>query len=301
MSCLNSTSPIDIDPQKQSGTCDLKCNYQFKYRDFLTTAVNRGDHISLRPKSIADNATAVRFNSQNYAVSEMRLYSPSLHSFRGKKSRAELIIVHTSESGNHPLLVCIPVLGGGLGSSSSSQYISKLIKTMSKTAPTDGDTTDIDNPHLNLNDFVPIGEPFFSYTGTQPYQPCQGRNYYVVFEPRTSACGIDDANFETLMSIIEANAYNTVSGTRFFLNKDGAQNGFASEDDIYIDCQPVGESEETTETLHSTSGSGSGSSSQKNSEWLKPLLVCILFFVIIIVFKYVLKSAGGWFSKIKKK
>ena len=287
MSCLSSTAPINIDAEKQSGTCDLKCNYQFRYSDSVSTATNRGDYISLNYEP-ASGTPPVRFNSNEYIVSEIRIYTPSLHTFRGNNAKGECIIVHTSNSGKSPLLVCIPILSGS-NSSLASQYLSRVINTMSKTAIDDSETTRI-NKSFNLNDFVPL-KPFFSYTATQPYQPCRGENNYVVFIPSDSVCSISDTDFETMSSVIHKNAYKVIDGTPFFYNSQGPGQSLGSGDDIYIDCQPVGQSDETTETLYTNSDDDTSNIFQ--GDVFKYLLIFLVFLAILFAFNYLLNYLGN--------
>jgi len=291
MSCLSSTAPININPETASGSCDLKCDYQFNYTDSISTVVNRGDYLSINYEP-ASSAPAVRFNAYDYSVSEIRIYTPSLHTFRGVKAKGECIIVHTSASGNSPLLVCVPILGGR-NSSVASQYLSRVIWNVAKTAPDDGESTRVAHA-FGLNDFVPAA-PFFSYTGTQPYQPCHGENYYVVFEPSVSVLGISDKDLETLGSVIHENAYTVNDATPFFYNKAGATQGIGgSGDDIYIDCQPVGASEETTDVI-SSSSSDSETPNIFQGDVLKYILMVLMFISMLYAFNYLLnylKSKG---------
>ena len=289
MSCLSSTAPIDIDAEKQSGTCDLKCNYQFHYSDSISTATNRGDYISINYEP-ASAAPPVRFNSYEYTVSEMRIYTPSLHTYNGSKAKGECIIVHTSSSGNAPLLVCVPIINGD-SATNASQYLSEVINTMSKTAPVDGDSTQIQQS-VNLDDFVP-SKPFYSYAGTQPYQPCKRKNNYVVFIPSDSMCSFSHANLKMLKSIIRKNAYTTNTSTPFFYNSNGPSQTSFQGDDIYIDCQPVGESSETTDMLYSgSSSSGNMDSTIFKGDWIKYLIIFLVFLTIIYGFNFLLNYLG---------
>jgi len=107
MSCSNSTSPINIIRTQSSGTCDLKCNYRFKYNDSTTIIKNKGNYLSFSYDK--PNVDQVLYNSNSYYVEELRIYTPSLHKYEGTNSDAELIIIHRSDSAGK-LLVCIPIV-----------------------------------------------------------------------------------------------------------------------------------------------------------------------------------------------
>ena len=104
MSCLKSNSPIDISPTNVKGDCSLKCKYSFNYGDSFITIKNKKKYLTL---GYDNSNTNVIFNGLKMQVSEIRVFSPSLHTFDGNKSDAEMIIIHQGFGKN--LLVCIPI------------------------------------------------------------------------------------------------------------------------------------------------------------------------------------------------
>jgi carbonic anhydrase len=282
MSCSNATSPINIDIKRVYGKCDLKCDYRFKYTNSASVATNRGDYISLTYDSSA--TSPVVYNSKNYDVKEIRIYTPSLHQYNGKSVEGELIIVHNSNTGARPLLVCIPIKKTNV-SSKSANLLTEVINSVANYAPTEGETATINLEKLNLNTFVP-SKPFFSYTGTDPYQPCGGKNDFIVFMPLNGGIDISDGTLRQLQSVIRAHQYTiTTSDVPFFLNEKGPRNNDISGDDIYIDCQPVGASEETTEVVESTSSSSSSSNMSFNDIMKRPgiqFILAVLFSIVVL-------------------
>ena len=59
------------------------------------------------------------YNAIGYDVQEIRLYIPSLHSYNNSKTDGEFIIIHSSNTGSNPLLVCIPIKSNNTTSVSS--------------------------------------------------------------------------------------------------------------------------------------------------------------------------------------
>lgn len=239
MSCSTSNSPIDITLSKISGKCELKCDYNFSYNNSSCVATNRGNYISLSYDN--SNTPAVTYNSIIYNVQEIRIYIPSLHSYGGSKSDGEFIIVHSSTTGSKPLLVCIPININN-STSVSALFFTTLIDTISNNAPSNGETTTIQISNYNLNSFVPR-KPFFSYSAKEPYQPCNTNVDFIVYNPQNATLDITKSSFTKLKKIIEAQTYNVKSGTPLYYNEKGP--GTSGTDQIYIDCQPVGQSEET--------------------------------------------------------
>lgn len=292
MSCSSSNAPIDISSSNSSGKCDYKCDYKFKYQTSSCIGKNMGDYISLS----YDNTSSsyVTFNLTSYVVKEVRIYHKSLHSFNGNKMDGEMIIVHVSNTGEMPLLVCIPIQISN-SSSISSGFFRNVVTSMSKNAPSEGDSTTIKINNYNLNSLVPK-KSFYSYTATEPYQPCSENVNYVVYDASEIYLDIPQDVYDNLKKIITENYYTVKSGVSFFYNSKGPNT--ASEDDIYIDCQPVGQSDETVNVTNSTSSINYDFSFEdlKNNDFFK-FIISIIIFLIIIYFFYSITSIFKIFGK----
>jgi len=286
MSCPNATAPIDISISKIVGKCDLKCSYSFHYSNSSCIATNRGDYISISYDKTS--SPPVLYNATGFDVKEIRLYTPSLHSYNDSKTDGELVIVHTSNTGAKPLLVCIPIKSNNT-SSVSALFFKTLIDTVASSAPSDGETTTVNIPKFNLDLLVPR-KPFFSYSATEPYQPCSENVDYIVFGPLQGSLDMMPETLTKLQSIILSNPYDIKKGPNLFYNDKGPSQGGAGGGEIYIDCQPVGSSDESTEVV---TDMGSSPYPSTISEWLsnpvvKLFLGSLLFIVMLYVVKYAL-------------
>jgi carbonic anhydrase len=287
MSCSNATAPIDISKDNVTGKCDVKCKFTYNYNDSSCVATNRGDYISLAYDT--SSSQPVTYNSSSYDVKEIRIYSPSLHSFNGSKADAEFMIIHNTFAGANPLLVCVPIKSSN-SSEASSKILSTIINTVASNAPTVDEQTTVNLSKFNLNAFVPK-TPFFSYTASEPYQPCnEGKNEYIVYATEFSI-GITDTTLSSLKKIITENAYDIKPSPGLYYNEKGSASKFSS-DEIYIDCQPVGQSEEEDVIV---TDSGSSSDFFKNKDIMKnPIfqifLGAIIFLVIIYLIKFLVSA-----------
>ncbi len=295
MSCPNATAPIDINTSNVVGKCDYKCEYSFQYNDSSCIATNRSDYISIAYDS--SSSPPVTYNSSAYNVKEIRIYSPSLHSYMGNKTDGEAIIVHDSASGAPPLLVCVPIKVSNTGSVGSN-YLSSIVNTVAQNAPADGEQTTVSISRFNLNAFVPR-KPFFSYTASEPYQPCStNKNEYVVFTLSDGSIGITKDTLDKLHSVIKTNAYDVKTGSLFYNEKGPVSSD--RDGQIYIDCQPVGQSEEE-EIIVTDTGSSSfniNTSNIMNNTYFQMFLGSLIFVAIIYLFKVCLdlyrnKSGGS--------
>lgn len=287
MSCPDATAPIDISRANITGKCDLKCEFSFHYNDSVCVATNRGNYISLSYDT--SSSPPVTYNSSTYDVTEVRIYSPSLHSFNGTKTDGEFIIIHNSASGSNPLFVCIPVKSSNTGET-SGKNLTNIIQTVASNSPAEDEKTTVAISRFNLNAFVPR-KPFFSYTGSEPFLPCSsGKIEYIVFST-DSAIGVAERVIGALQKVISENSYDIKLSPGLFFNEKGPTNGPGS-DQIYIDCQPVGESGEQ-EIMVTDSGSSVNSITTENimeNKYFIMFLGCISFVVIIFLIKTVVYS-----------
>jgi carbonic anhydrase len=292
MSCPNATAPIDISMSKITGKCDLKCSYSFNYNNSSCVATNRGDYISIS----YDKSTAppVMYNATKYDVQEIRLYTPSLHSYNDSKTDGELIIVHSSNIGARPLLVCIPIQSNNT-SSESALLFKTIIDKVSNSAPAEDESTTVNVQNFNLTNIVPK-KPFFSYSATEPYQPCSTSVDYIVFSPLQASLDIMSDTLSKLQSIIKSNPYDVKKGPNLFYNEKGPGSNL-SNGEIYIDCQPVGESDETTQVV---TNMGTDVYPETFKDWLKyPLVQLLLGSLLFILILYFVKYFLGLIKPAK--
>ena len=161
---------------------------------------------------------------------------------------------------------------------------------MSSNAPAENEKTTVNISKFNLNAFVPR-KPFFSYTATEPFQPCStSKTEYIVY-PSDTAIGLDDRLLRSLQKLISRNSYTIKTGPGLFFNQKGPTDGVGS-DQIYIDCQPVGHSE-NEEIVITDSGSSADKITTENimqNKYFQMFLGCIVFLVLIYVVKLLVYS-----------
>jgi carbonic anhydrase len=273
MSCSKATAPVNI-TNNTTSTCDLKCDYSFKYPISNLQVTNRGDYLSL--KTDPESVPPVTYNAEQYQVQEIRIFVPSLHTYGGKKADAEMIIVHNSSSGSGKLLVCIPI-NKGSSSSKNATTFDTILSKVSKTAPSVNKQTLVNLPTFSLNDFVPM-KPFYSYNGTLPYAPCNGKYSYVVFSKNNGAdLTMSSSAYSSLSKIISSNSYAVKNGSGgIYYNPKGPSQSTGLGEDIYIECNPTGSSGETL-----VKSSNSSSTSLFSSDSVSNVLNSVYFQVIV--------------------
>ena len=289
MSCPNATAPIDI-IKTLADECDLKCDYSYDYPKTSISAQNKGDYIRLAfdPQNVAP----VRFNKVKYNCIDARIYQPSLHRFGGKQTPAELVINHKSDTTAQTLLVCIPIIEDP---NNKAGTLDALITQIASTAPRTGSSANISIPGFSLNNIVP-GKPYYSYSGTLPYTPCNGKVDYVVY-PDTYAATLSKVTLAKLttvgVSIITAQSYAVHHNPDgYYYNDKGPSPMNSSGDDIYIECNPTGadgevlvpEGNASSTSTNANMDIGDKIKSILSSPWIAGLFGAILLYLIIVGF-----------------
>ena len=266
--------PINISPKNVYGKCDLKCIYNFKYKETNLTVKNNGINISMTCDNT--NVPPVMYNEAKYNVSQIMIFSPSLHLFNENKVDAEIIIEHIPESGGQNLFVCIPIIKSG-DSTTASTLLSQVIAGVAANAPAANETTNLNISGFTLNQIVPKS-PFFSYSGTYN----NSTSDFIVFG-KNYAIPLNEKVLTILSSIIKP--FNLpMIGDNLFFNAKGPNSSGSVGDGIYISCQPTGSSEEETEITNTKSSSSYDMGNLLDNSTLKLIIKivvgCILFIVV---------------------
>ena len=283
---------INISPDAVSGRCEAKCIYNYSYPPNSVVKIKHETYfIAVEQDPDTTTSTSpVTYNEESYNVTKGLLFSPSLHLFNNNKMDAEVMIEHLSVTGGKKLFVCVPIRQSG---GESSKMLSEIINETAKKAPAVSETTTITvNQPLSFNDMLPKG-PFFSYTGKYGDETCDFIVYGKLF-----GIPLSETDLKTLRDMIKP-FHLPMFGENLFVNSKGANSsGGKNEDGIYINCQPTGTSEETTEVTTTSASSTSDSSMTGWSEsTINKLWMAFYILSIIVIIVYAMNSffnaAGG--------
>ena len=293
MSCAQSTSPVNIINNPQFN-CDLKCDFSYNYTTSPVLIIsNKGEYLSIKLDSVQN----ITYNASTYSLNEMRIYQPSLHSYNGKKTDAELIIIHTRDTSVGNLLVCVPIMTGSANSDSLA-IIDKIVSNASLMTNSSNKTTNVNIPTFSVKTLIPL-KPYYSYSGTLPYPPCNGEYDYIVFNKDENAIlSISAKAFNALSKIITKNAYPIRQNGGVFYNKKGPSPSTNTSDDIYMECVPTGSDGEQLVPIETSTNNMFDNHSIQNfyndNKW-------VLWVVIGIILTFSIKKLGSIaFNKIAK-
>lgn len=287
MICPNGTAPININETKyKKNKCDMKCEYSFNYSYTNIIAKNKGDYLQY---SFDPSPTPpVVYNSKNYNVGKMRIYQPSLHEWNGNNADAEIVIEHMSVDGTENLMVCIPVLSK---TGVVNDALENILKEVFGTANSEGRETNIKLPTFTLNQ-IALFKPYYNYTGTLLYSPCNGNYNYVVYSIK-DALLIHGKTLDNLKNIIRENTYETIDmdDNDVYYNKDGPTSLKNGEDNIYIECNPTGTDGDNEMVIEKKERSIDTIGNQLLQNTLfKAIMGAIVFIVIVVLFSYLVNK-----------
>lgn len=281
------TTSIDITKRGVGGRCDLKCAYTFKYPVSNSTLTNRGIHLALSYD--ATTMAPVTYNTQPYGVSQIHIYSPSLHLFNGRKEAGEIVIVHTPQKGGDNLYVGVPLILPGGSTGAGAAAIHEIIARAGDSAPADGDSVALNlSGGFTLDAIVPSRLPYISYTGNNMNNDYMSP--WIVFG-RENGINLSTDDAAALAKIVQPFDL-ALTGERLYLNEAGANSLAADQPgDVYISCEPTNTSEEQVEVT-TTSTSGGGTTKWNWGDMFKGSAWAIAIQVLIIVAVVV----GGFFG-----
>ena len=230
--------------------CKKLCSLSLSYNLSKCTVKNNGNHLSLGYDD--NNGSQVVFNKSHYKIKDIKLFSPSVNKYNNQQAACELVIIHQNNYLDY-VAICIPIKKG-------IAIYPSLLSNIIKYAPHDnnGQNVSLNIDNYSMNEFVPF-KPFYYYTSKAFWDRNINKVDYVVVKTDESNCTINDELLKTLKSIIQYNTYKPKKGVVIYYNKRGIKK-VGSDDNIYIDCQPIPPQGEPklTDYLKKTDVSGDG-------------------------------------------
>lgn len=242
--------PINIDTTVKAENCNMYCDYKYEYNDSSCVVYNAGDMLKIKYDLKSDGTVSQAFlNKKKYNVSGIQIFQPSKNTYKGTRADIEVVIRHEGDN-KEQLLVSIPFIVS-TGSSASSNLksgglvldniINEFIKQSAGRTmnPNEGYQVNINN--FNLNNFIPNTPYYFFYVNTAT---CNQSN--IVFDMLKSGQTISQTVVDKLNKVLlenrVKNTYPAITTQTLYVNSNGPNfQGTASDDKIYIDCQPTGE------------------------------------------------------------
>lgn len=272
---------MNVSGSSISGNCNNKCSYSFNYPDSSVTATNNGNMIQLNYNN--SPSSQVSFNSTTYNVSSFGILTPSSHKYNNSLADAEFFIQHSPIGSGGLLFIYIPIsLNGNNGS--GTDFVSQVIKSISTSAPSSGQSTSNGISEISLNKLIPM-KSYYNYTD-------DSNNNNIVFDLK-DAIGIQNVTLAILNKVVRKWSTPARFGPQLFVNTKGPTFGVGNDSggsDIYIDCQPT---DASSETVVMSSGSGTGpTNSFKNDISFHSIVTNPFFLIVVSLVVFVLLFYG---------
>lgn len=277
---------INLTNSNIKGNCDLKCDYNFNYGNSNSIATNMGNSIQI---SYEDSGIPpVTYNNIKYNVSVIQISYPSAILYNNSQAYGNIIIEHTSLKDKGILQVIIPLVTSS-STSTASSLISQIIQSVATTAPNTKENVNLNIPNFTLQNIVPKG-PY--------YTTSLSNGVTAIMYDLDYAIGISNTTCETLSTIISSGPVTTSSSNSnysIFYNSKGPNNQITGNEEIYISCQPTGNSEEDTAVSFEK---------QKNETTLinwstlsqNPFFIIFVYICVFIILLYLLSMAINMLS-----
>ena len=268
--------------------CEAKCFYSHNYAASSSCVVtNDGDRLSIK----YDGGGDVTYNGASYTPTVLKIFSPSISKYNGQSAAGELIIEHKAKNASITgLLVCIPLSTAGPPTNGAI-----LLQDIIKQAPIEPNVAEsISINDFNLNTIIPKA-PFYTYQGPLPYDGCKtGATYqYVVFHPnRMGAIALSVESIKALQGLVHFPFIVAHTGKGVFFNAVGTMQTGNVGDGLYMQCNPVGASDEEVVVKEITTLDGPTVSTDILQTVFAVLVGIVVIYVCFKVSKFVLEYIG---------
>jgi hypothetical protein len=282
------TIEMNISPSDITNKCDEKCLFTYNYT--LVNSVNISNSGTCFIISYSSSNPPVTFNNLGYNLQNISIYFPSLHTFNTTTEVGEIVMNHTCQTNQTNILnICIPIISnGGLSCQLFNNIVACILgksvyNTEDTTTITSSSATSYSLPNSNFNTFLTLTSPapyyYYSQSKTQDVIVF-GLNNGISLTSALSAVGsTSSSDITSLVSPETSILFPSVS--KLYYNSDGPSVDYG-DDNIYIDCQPVNQSNEQTLEFKSIKDIFSSSSTNKLGGLNSTLLEILVIFLIAI-------------------
>ena len=260
INCSNVTGPVTI--VHTDTKCFNKCNLKYNFTSAGASVTKSAQYISIIPNN--NNTTPITFSSnsqssglcrggggtKDYSVREIRIFSPSIHTYGSKDNRAsgEAVLVCNNSNGGRGLIISIPITKNGNLPDATGQ-LSEVINYLQGAGQSGGSVSGLT---LNLNSWFKVNQPFYAYTATTliGYENGQcptGCVDYIVYDPQDMSLGLSDtilSNLNKTIKTIPVVPAKMSTDIGYAFNSNGAKVGGIGND-VVIDCAPVNSTGQT--------------------------------------------------------
>lgn len=279
--------------------CDMKCGLQYEY-PLTTIVVDKSSPDRGFIECLVDKHNpSVTFAGQKYQAISFIIFGNPIHNYNSSSVVGELVIIHNKDQNpNTALYICIPISEGNgtIDVSGPGSYLNKILENINDTGGSEYPTT-INLENFKLSKFIPHAK-YFTYSGMSQglpqttYNSCSIESNYIVFSSQYALplSKIGSSIFDRYKN----NNYpqTTVDNNNIYISVNPP--GTNTEDDIYIDCRPVGQ--DKPEYVSIATKDAGWFSGVNFTDIINKIYPFIFFIIGIIIMICIWKFAVYWYS-----
>tara|TARA_B000000557_G_C20740231_1_gene428244 strand:- start:90 stop:1079 length:990 start_codon:yes stop_codon:yes gene_type:complete len=250
----NATGPINIIHTDK--TCLNKCKFSYNFKKSEVSVLNKNTYISIKLNdkenvsakfSSTDTPNCKNGGESDLNVHELRIYSPSIHTYGSNRERAdaELLIILNNVTGGRHVIVSLPISTQNGNLPIASDQLTNIIRYLGNNGNSQGEGGEVRGLNFDLNSFIPKGKGYYSYSASLPWDACEKCTDYIVYDKKDVVISLNNFVLSKLQKIIVENKNIKIKKTRhhelgYAYNKRGAIPNLDNNDTIWINCYPTG-------------------------------------------------------------
>jgi carbonic anhydrase len=169
-------SSINID--NTLNKCNKKCKLTYYFKDSGIVARNMGTHILIEfddketecaEYSAPDTLICRNGGVSKLVVKEIRIYVPSMHTYKNESIPGELFIVLNNTQGGRNLIISLPITNSHGTIPYASSVISEVVTFLGTNGNSEGEGGNVKGMSVDLNRFIPKNTGYYSYVGHLPW------------------------------------------------------------------------------------------------------------------------------------
>ena len=169
-------SSINID--NTLNKCNKKCKLTYYFKDSGIVARNMGTHILIEfddketesaEYSAPDTLICRNGGVSKLVVKEIRIYVPSMHSYKNETVPGELFIVLNNTQGGRNLIISLPITNSHGTIPYASSVLSEVVTFLGTNGNSEGEGGNVKGMSVDLNRFIPKNTGYYSYVGHLPW------------------------------------------------------------------------------------------------------------------------------------
>jgi hypothetical protein len=158
--------------------CNKKCKFTYFFKESGIVARNMGSHILIEfddtetvsaEYSSPDTLICRNGGVSKLVVKEIRLYFPSLHTYKEETVPGELFLVLNNSQGGRNLIISFPITNSHGTLPYTSSVLSEVVTFLGTNGNSEGQGGNVKGISVSLNRFIPKNTGYYSYVGHLPW------------------------------------------------------------------------------------------------------------------------------------